>query len=80
MDEIILKEREVREKISEILNNSNLPSVMLKPILMDFLQVIKISEMQEYEQAKNNKEERIKKEAENETRRNNNSGFESKKL
>lgn len=59
MEELILKEREVREKIVEIINNSGLPAFILKPIFKEIYDQICIVEEQQYEKAKNNK---IKKE------------------
>ena len=52
MEELILEERETREKIAEILNNSKLPGMCLRIILKDFLEVAKILEEQQYQQAK----------------------------
>ena len=47
MDELILKERDIREKIVELINNSGLPAVMLKPIFKEmYEQICKIEEEQ----------------------------------
>lgn len=59
MEELILKEREVREKIVETINNSGLPAFILKPIFKEMYDQISMLAGQQYEEAKNNK---IKKE------------------
>lgn len=61
MEEIILKEREVREQIVQIINKSGLPAVMLKPIFKDFFETLNNAEAQQYEQARKLKEEKEKK-------------------
>ena len=52
MEELILKERETREKLVDIINKSGLPAVMLKPILKEILEQINLLEQKEYVQAK----------------------------
>lgn len=61
MDELILKERETREKVVELINNSGLPAVMLKPIFKEMYDQISNIEVQQYNQALANKEEKEKK-------------------
>ena len=61
MDELILKERETREKVVELINNSGLPAVMLKPIFKEMYDQISNAEVQQYNQALANKEEKEKK-------------------
>lgn len=51
MDELILKEREVKEKIIGIVNESGLPAVMLKPIIKDIYDQLNNIEEQQYKQA-----------------------------
>lgn len=58
MDELILKERETKEKIVELINNSNLPAVMIRPILEEMLRQISIVEEKQYEQALKSKEQK----------------------
>ncbi len=60
MEEMILKEREVREQIVEITKNSGLPALILKPIFEDFLNQLKIIKEQQYKLAKQNKEKQQK--------------------
>ena len=55
MEELILKERETREKLVDIINKSGLPAIMLKPILKEILEQINLLEQKEYVQAKNKK-------------------------
>ena len=60
MDEVILKEREVKEKIVETINSSGLPAFMLKTILKDLFEQLNVIEQQQYEEAKKNKEKKNK--------------------
>ena len=55
MDKVILKERETREKIVQIINESELPAFILKPIFKDILEQINEIEMQQYNLAVSNK-------------------------
>lgn len=57
MEELILKEREFKEKIVEVINNSNLPAFIIKPTLKDLLGQIELLE-QQYQKAVNSKEEK----------------------
>lgn len=60
MDEVILKEREVKEKIVETINTSGLPAFMLKTILKDLFEQLNVIEQQQYEEALKNKEKKNK--------------------
>lgn len=52
MEEIIIKERELRENLIQLINNSGMPAFILKPIIKEIYdQVINI-ENQQYEEAK----------------------------
>ena len=51
MDELILKEREVKEKIIGIVNESGLPAFILKPIIKDIYDQLNSIEEQQYKQA-----------------------------
>ncbi len=64
MDEIIIKERELRENIVQLINNSNLPAFILKPIFKDIFEQLENIEKEQYETAKNNLENRKEKENE----------------
>jgi len=59
MEEIILKERELRETIVQAINSSGLPAIIIKPVLVDCITQITTLEQQQYEQAiiKKEKEE-----------------------
>ncbi len=48
MEEIIIKERETKEKIVELVNNSKLPAFILKPIFKDMYDQLNILEEQQY--------------------------------
>ena len=59
MEEIILKERETKEKLVDVINQSNLPAFILKPMLKDLFEQINQLEEQQYQEAvkiKNEKE------------------------
>ena len=58
MEELILKERETREKIVELINSSGLPAIILKPIIKEMYDQISDAEIQQYNQALANKEEK----------------------
>lgn len=64
MEEIILRERELRENIVQEINNSNLPAFIIKPIFKDMLMQLEQLEAQQYEQAKANKKKENKKKGE----------------
>lgn len=58
MEDLILKEREFKEKIVETINKSNLPAFILRPTLKELFDQITLLEQQQYEQAlKNNRSE-----------------------
>ena len=40
MEELIVKEREIRNQLEELVNNSGLPALILKPIARDFYEQI----------------------------------------
>ena len=48
MEELILKERETREKIVQTINESGLPAIMVKPMLQDILRQVELVEQNEY--------------------------------
>jgi len=52
MEEVILKEREVREKIVDVINTSGLPAIILKPIIKEVYEQLINVETQQYEHAK----------------------------
>lgn len=56
MNEIILKERELKENLVKVINDSELPAIIVKPVLKNFLEKINILEQQQYENALNNKQ------------------------
>ena len=58
MRELILKEREFKMKIIDLINNSNLPAFILKPTLKDLYEQLNDLEQQQYEEAKKAKEEK----------------------
>lgn len=56
MEKLILKERETREKLVDIINKSGLPAIIIKPILKEILEQINILEQKQYNQAMLKKE------------------------
>lgn len=65
MEELILKEREVREQLVELVNNSQLPALVLKPMFKEILDQLNIIEETQYNQAKELKTKNEKKEEKN---------------
>lgn len=51
MDELILKEYELRKKIEQDINNSGLPAIILEPVVKDLLNQILILKQKQYAQA-----------------------------
>lgn len=54
MEDLILKERETKEKLVELLNTCGLPAFVLKPIIKDVYEQLNILEQQQYELAQKN--------------------------
>ena len=52
MEELIFKNREVKENIVSIINNSGLPAFVLKSIIKDCLEQLNELENKEYQEAK----------------------------
>ncbi len=66
MEEIIIKEREFKENLVKIINESKLPACMIKPALKEVFEQVSVLEQQQYEQVCANKEKektKTKKEA-----------------
>lgn len=49
--DLIIKERELREKIAEMINTSGLPAFVLKPIMQDFFNQLNVLEERQYQEA-----------------------------
>lgn len=62
MEEIIVKEREIRNKVVELVNTSGLPAFILKPIFKEMYDQLCIVDNQQYEEAKNKMEKSKEKE------------------
>lgn len=62
MDEILIQEQELRKKIAELINEANLPAIVVEPILKDVLQEVVLIKQQQYANALKNIEEKKKKE------------------
>lgn len=63
MEDIIIKEREFKEKLVQLINESQLPALILKPILREMFEQVSILEQQQYKQiCANRKEKEEKKE------------------
>lgn len=57
MEELILKEREFKENIVQVVNNSKLPAFIIKPILKDLFEQVNVLEEQQYRKAIESTEE-----------------------
>lgn len=60
MEEVILMKKDFEEKLVKIINESNLPAFILKPIIKDMFEQLNVLEQQQLEQAKKVKEEKDK--------------------
>lgn len=60
MEEIIVKKRELEEKIVELINSSGLPACIIKPIAKEIYDQCVVQEQLQYEQAKKKIEEKEK--------------------
>lgn len=49
MDELIVKERETRENLVKLINESGLPAFAIKPILKEIFEQLNLLEQQQYE-------------------------------
>lgn len=61
MDELILKEREFKENIVQLINTSGMPAFILKPIIKELFEQLNLLEQKQYEDAcikKKNEEEK----------------------
>ena len=64
MDELILKEREYRDKLTQISNEIGLPAFIMKAVVKDLFEQLNNLEQQQYQQALAIKEEKEQKEKE----------------
>ena len=64
MEELILKERETKQKLVDLINTSGLPAFILKPILKEMLEQLNIVEEAQYNQAQELKAKKEEKEEE----------------
>lgn len=51
MEELIVNEKKIREKIEEVINNSNLPAFILMSILKDFYEQLELIDKEQYKTA-----------------------------
>lgn len=51
MNELILKELELRKKIEQDINNSGLPAIILEPVVKDLLNQVLVLKQKQYAQA-----------------------------
>lgn len=65
MEELIVKEVEIKENLTQVINNSGLPAFILKPIIKEFYEQLVILEKQQYEEAKKIKEQKEQEQEEN---------------
>ena len=58
MEELIIKEREFKENLVKVINESGLPAFMIKPALKELFEQVSVLEQQQYETACTNKKEK----------------------
>lgn len=61
MNELILKKQEFEQELVNIINNSQLPAFVVRPILNDLLTQVIVQEKQQLDKAVHEKEEEISK-------------------
>lgn len=63
MEEVIVKDMEFKQKLTELINESGLPAFILKPTFKDVFEQLNMLEKQQYQEALNtsNKKEEAKK-------------------
>lgn len=61
MEEIIIKEREFKEKLVKLINESGLPAFAIKPTLKEMFEQVNILEQQQYKQACNERDKKEEK-------------------
>lgn len=61
MDELIIKEREFKEKLVQVINESGLLACMVKPTLKEMFEQVSALEQQQYEQACANRDKKEEK-------------------
>ena len=59
MDELIIKEREFKEKLVQLINESQLPAFVIKPMLKEMFEQVNVLEQQQYEQKKEKEENNV---------------------
>lgn len=62
MEEIILKQRDFKEKLVGLVNQIELPAFLISPVVKELLEQLTILEEQEYLKALENKKEKIENE------------------
>lgn len=64
MEELILKERKFKEDLVNLVNNSQLPAIIIKPIISEMYEQIAMLEQKQYEEALKIKAEKEEKKEE----------------
>ena len=70
MEELILKEAEYREKISQITNEMGLPAFILKPVVKELYEQLCNIEKQQYNQALEIQQQKAQEKAQQEAQEN----------
>ena len=61
MEELILKNQEFKENIVKVINESQLPAFIIKPIIKEIYEQVITLEQNQYAEAKQNKEKKEEK-------------------
>ena len=64
MEDIIIKQAELKKDISEVINKAKLPAFIITPILKDLLEQVSIAEVQQYNKAVEKREKKNKEKSE----------------
>ena len=65
MEEIILKERQLKENLAQVVNECELPAFIIKSDLKELYEQIALLEQRQYQQAKINKQNKEEADAKN---------------
>lgn len=60
MDELLIREQELRKNIADLLNSCGLPAFVVESVLKDVLQEVTLIKKQQYEEALKNVEKKKK--------------------
>ena len=61
MEDLIIKQRELKENLIKLINEANLPAFIIKPIIKELFEQLNLLEEQQYQEIIKTKKEKIEK-------------------